>query len=105
VVDRLRNDGHDVLYVAELSPSIPDEEVLQQANAQGALLITADKDFGELVFRQGRVHSGVVLIRLAGLSNSTKAELVAEVCRDRARELLRAFSVVSPGQVRIRRAL
>jgi len=56
VVERLRQDGHDVVYVAELSPSITDEEVLQQANARSAVLLTADKDFGELVFRQ-RVES------------------------------------------------
>jgi predicted nuclease of predicted toxin-antitoxin system len=103
VVERLRQDGHDVVYVAELSPSIPDEEVLQQANARSAVLVTADKDFGELVFRQGLVHSGVVLLRLAGLTNATKAETVAEVCRNRTAELIGAFSVVSPGQVRIRR--
>jgi predicted nuclease of predicted toxin-antitoxin system len=103
VVERLRQDGHDVVYVAELSPSITDEEILQQANARSAVLLTADKDFGELVFRQGLVHSGVVLLRLAGLANVTKAEIVAEVCRDRTAELIGAFSVVSPGQVRIRR--
>ncbi|MBI5629050.1 MAG: DUF5615 family PIN-like protein [Candidatus Rokubacteria bacterium] len=103
VVERLRHDGHEVVYVAELSPSVTDEEVLRQANARRAVLLTADKDFGELVFRQGLVHSGVVLIRLAGLANATKAEIVAEVCRDRTAELVGAFSVVSPGQVRIRR--
>ena len=75
VVERLRQDGHDVVYVAELSPSIPDEEVLQQTNARRAVLVTADKDFGELVFRQGLVHSGVILLRLAGLTNATKAEI------------------------------
>jgi predicted nuclease of predicted toxin-antitoxin system len=52
---RLRNDGHDVLYVAEMSPGIDDEEVLGAANEHDALLPTADKDFGELVFRLGRV--------------------------------------------------
>ncbi|MGH7389044.1 MAG: DUF5615 family PIN-like protein [Candidatus Rokuibacteriota bacterium] len=103
VVERLRHDGHDVVYVAELSPSITDEEVLQQANERRAVLLTADKDFGELVFRQGLVHSGVILLRLAGLANVTKAEIVAEVCRDRSAELIGTFSVVSPGQVRIRR--
>ncbi|MGH7407012.1 MAG: DUF5615 family PIN-like protein, partial [Candidatus Methylomirabilales bacterium] len=56
-------------------------------------MLTADKDFGELVFRQGRAHPGVVLLRLAGLSNVTKAEIVAEVCHERASELLQAFSV------------
>jgi predicted nuclease of predicted toxin-antitoxin system len=49
VVERLRLDGHDVVYVAELSPSVTDEEVLQEANARGAVLLTADKDFGDLV--------------------------------------------------------
>lgn len=103
VVERLRLDGHDVVYVAELSPSVADVAVLQLANARSAVLLTADKDFGELVFRQGLVHSGVVLVRLAGLANATKAEIVAEVCRDRTSELTGAFSVISPGQVRIRR--
>jgi hypothetical protein len=65
--------------------------------------VTADKDFGELVFRQGAVHSGVVLLRLAGLTNATKGEIVAEVCRLRGAELIGSFTVISPGQVRIRR--
>ena len=76
---------------------------LRQANARNAVLLTTDKDFGDLVFRQGLAHYGVVLLRLAGLANATKAEIVAEVCRDRTAELVRSFSVVSPGQVRIRR--
>lgn len=104
VVERLRQEGHDVVYVAELAPSITDGEVLQQANERGALLLTADKDFGELVFRQGRVHAGVVLVRLAGLSAAGKADTVARVFQDRAAELVGAFSVISPGIVRIRRA-
>lgn len=103
IVERLRADGHDVLYVADLLPGVPDDEVLNQANARDAVLLTADKDFGELIFRQGRVHGGVLLLRLAGLTNVTKAMLVAEVCRERAAELVGAFSVVAPGQVRIRR--
>jgi predicted nuclease of predicted toxin-antitoxin system len=103
VVDRLRLDAHEVVYVAELTPSVVDDEVLQQANARGSVLVTGDKDFGELVFRQGLVHSGVVLLRLAGLANATKAEIVADVCRRHAAELIGAFTVITPGQVRIRR--
>jgi predicted nuclease of predicted toxin-antitoxin system len=84
-------------------PSIADEEVLQQANALGAVLLTADKDFGELVFRQSSYTPGWSCFALRGLANATKAEIVGEVCRDRAAELVDAFSVVAPGQVRIRR--
>ncbi|HEV8614832.1 MAG TPA: DUF5615 family PIN-like protein [Methylomirabilota bacterium] len=60
VVERLREDSHDVVYVAELAPSITDDEVLRSANDRSAVLVTADK-FGELVFRQGAIHSGVEL--------------------------------------------
>lgn len=104
IVDRLRQEGHDTLYVAELSPSITDDEVLQQANSRGALLITLDKDFGELVYRQGRIHAGVILLRLAGLASASKAETAAKVLQDHANELVGAFTVVSPGSVRIRHA-
>jgi predicted nuclease of predicted toxin-antitoxin system len=102
-VDRLRADGHDTVYVAELSPSITDDEVLDEANARAALLLTGDKDFGELVYRLGRVHGGVVLIRLAGLATAAKADAVTAVLRDHAAELPGAFCVISPGVVRIRR--
>jgi predicted nuclease of predicted toxin-antitoxin system len=103
IVDRLRHDGHDVVYVAELSPSISDDEVLEEANRQNALLVTADKDFGELVFRQHRVHGGVILIRIFGASASLKADIVGETFSNRAAEMAGAFTVISPGMVRIRR--
>ena len=102
-VERLRQEGNDVLYIAEMEPGISDDVVLARANERNALLVTADKDFGELVFRQNLVNNGVVLLRLAGLSSETKAEIVADVLRDRAAELPQAFSVISPGMVRIRR--
>ncbi|MFO0849643.1 MAG: DUF5615 family PIN-like protein [Gemmataceae bacterium] len=105
IVARLRTDGHDVVYVAELAPSITDDAVLDEANVRTALLVTGDKDFGELVYRLGRVHGGVVLARLAGLSAAAKAEIVARVLRDHEAELPGAFSVITPGAVRIRRPL
>ena len=71
--------SHDVTYVPELAPSITDDEVLREANRRSAVLVTADKDFGELLFRQGVIHSRVVLLRLAGLANQAKSKIVAEV--------------------------
>ncbi len=103
IVERLRQDGHDVTYIAELAPSISDEQVLQEANARNAVLLTEDKDFGELVYRLGRVHAGIVLIRLAGLPAAVKADTVAKLLQDHAAELQGAFSVISPGAVRIRK--
>mgnify|MGYP003976285159 CR=1 FL=1 len=54
IVDNLRDKGYDMICVAELAPSIPDDEVLDLANEKSAILLTNDKDFGELVFRQRR---------------------------------------------------
>ena len=102
IVDRLRQDGHSVWYVAEMEPGISDDEVLDLANKETAILLTADKDFGELIFRQGRVSAGVILLRLAGLSQESKKEAVASVIRDHADELQQAFVVITPGVVRIR---
>lgn len=103
IVERLRKDGHVVLYVIEMEPSISDDEVIRQANQESALLLTADKDFGELTFRQGRIIYGVVLIRLAGLSPQRKAEVVAVAIQEHADELAQNFAVITPGAVRIRR--
>lgn len=103
IVERLRADTHSVLSVAELDPGTDDEVVLHRANQSGALLVTADRDFGEIVFRVGRLHAGVVLIRLAGLSPVAKAAIVSCVFANRGDELLSAFSVISAGRVRIRR--
>ena len=48
IVERLRQEGHHVVYIAEVEPGITDEVVLDRANEINALLITLDKDFGEL---------------------------------------------------------
>jgi predicted nuclease of predicted toxin-antitoxin system len=102
IVERLRSEGHEVLYVAELDPGIGDELVLEMAGAAGALLLTADKDFGELVFRQKRASNGVCLFRLAGLDPLKKAEIVSAAIREHGHQMARAFTVVSSTSVRIR---
>jgi predicted nuclease of predicted toxin-antitoxin system len=102
IVERLRQDGHHVAYVPEMVPGISDDAVLQGANEKQALLLTADKDFGELIFRQGKMAAGVVLIRLAGLSPTTKAEIVAQAILEHGGALFGSFCVIAPGSLRIR---
>lgn len=102
IVEALRAAGFDVAYAAEIDPSAADDEVLGKAAAEGRVLLTTDKDFGELVYRLGKASKGVVLIRLAGLSSTLKARLVLEAVSERADELPGAFSVLSPGLLRIR---
>jgi predicted nuclease of predicted toxin-antitoxin system len=105
IVSRLRADAHDVTYVAELAPGATDSAVLELAASDERLLFTADKDFGELVFRQRRAVRGVLPVRLPGVASSTKSEAVASALAEHGDEMANAFSVVSPGLVRIRRAV
>ncbi len=99
---RLRIEDHIVWYVVEMEPGVSDDVVLDLANREGALLLTADKDFGELVFRLGRVASGVILVRLAGLPNSRKATIISEAIAKHSDELPGAFTVITPTTVGIR---
>lgn len=103
IADRLRSEGHDIVAIAELSPSITDEVVLRRALELRAILITADKDFGELVFRLGRMHAGIILLRLPGLPDAAKALRLSDVLRDREPELDGAFTVITARLARVRR--
>ncbi len=102
IVRRLRMLGYQVAYVAEMEPGIPDDEVLTKARALGAVLLTSDKDFGELVYRRGQASGGVVLLRLAGLPPGERAELVAKTLDTYSSELEGAFSVLTSRSLRVR---
>jgi predicted nuclease of predicted toxin-antitoxin system len=103
IVERLRQKGHSVWYVAEMDPGISDKDVLNVANHEQAILLTADKDFGELVYRQRLINPGVILVRLAGLLSGAKAEIVAKAISSHAEEFTRGFAVITRAAVRIRR--
>ncbi len=105
IVDRLRQEGHQVWYVVEMEPGIADNEVLALANQEGTILITAYKDFGELVFRLRYLTTGVILMRLSGLSVSAKSDILAMMIQEHESELFSAFTVVSPTSIRIRKLL
>ncbi len=89
--------------MAELDPGISDEKILKRANQNNALLLTTDKDFGELIFCQNRIFTGVLFIRLTGLSLAGKARIVSSIIHDHSIGLSQSFTVVSPGRVRIRK--
>ena len=87
VVARLRGEGHDVAYVPEASAGIGDDEVLARANAEGRVLLTEDKDCGDLAFFYGNRSLGVVLLRAHGADVEAKASLAADVLETHEDEL------------------
>jgi predicted nuclease of predicted toxin-antitoxin system len=98
----LRDAGHAVLYVAETSPGIEDAEVLSIARSEQALLLTADKDFGELVFRNREPHCGVLLIRSPQDDPDENAANTMAAIQQREQELVNRFSVLVGRALRIR---
>ncbi|PWB54030.1 MAG: hypothetical protein C3F06_05415 [Candidatus Methanoperedenaceae archaeon] len=68
--------GYDVIFVGDWKPSASDEEVLDKANKEGRVLITDDKDFGELVFRLEKPSSGVILIRASTTNSAIRMHLL-----------------------------
>jgi predicted nuclease of predicted toxin-antitoxin system len=105
IIKALRSNNFDVRSIFEESPAVDDEVVLQQANDDKRILLTIDKDFGELVFRLRLVHCGVILIRLEGSSTSEKCEIVLRAIQNYGSELTEAFTVIQSGLVRIRKRL
>jgi predicted nuclease of predicted toxin-antitoxin system len=103
IVDILRNAGLDVLYILEINQGTDDDFILTIANSEQRILLTQDKDFGELVFRLERAHHGVILIRLEGFAPDLKAQIVLNAVITHKDELINAFTVIQPNAIRIRK--
>ncbi len=99
----LTEHGHDATRVARDYPAgIPDERVLAIARAEGRILITNDKDFGELVFRRGLPHAGVILFRFPlDATAQEKITALQRLLASHPTELDR-FVVLTPQGVRVR---
>ena len=102
VVHTLRDSGHDVACVGEVAPGASDDEVLRLANDESRLLLTNDKDFGELVYREGRVATGIFLMRFSAQDGVERARLLAEIMPELGERLNGLFATVSEGLARLR---
>jgi predicted nuclease of predicted toxin-antitoxin system len=103
VIRKLRNAGFEVFSISENLASIKDNEVIAVANEQNALLITEDKDFGELVFRLRLPNRGVLLIRLSDdLPREVASDRILDVILKYNETLFDSFSVLDNTNIRIR---
>ena len=101
----LRETGHDVKGIRELNPSMSDRDILRLAGSEKRLVITMDKDFGELIYNSGLAHGGVLLLRLEGDNSEKKVEAVRKIMETYSDRLMNAFSVYKNGRLRIRHGL
>jgi predicted nuclease of predicted toxin-antitoxin system len=101
VIRALREAGHDVLAIAEIAKGASDEQVLQRAFAERRILVTEDRDFGELVYARSLPSAGVILVRFDTRARHARSATVAEAVSKLGPRLSGAFTVIEAGRVRV----
>jgi predicted nuclease of predicted toxin-antitoxin system len=108
VVACLRAEDHDAVAVVEVMPEADDEEILDRAVSEGRIVVTADKqhpkdkDFGEMVFRRGLAHRGVVLLRLRDERAENKVRMMKVVLAQVGERLPSRYVVATESGIRVR---
>jgi predicted nuclease of predicted toxin-antitoxin system len=104
IVDHLRQDGHDVVWIGHLMPSAEDRAVLEFANAEGRMLMSEDRDFGELIFSDGMAAVAIISLRVSefDLEPDAMGQFAAEKIKELSSSLLGQFTVIEPDGVRQR---
>ena len=102
-VKRLRSAGHDVSAVIRDTPGAADDDIMSRAAQQGRIVLTFDRDFGELIFRPKLpVPPGVVYFRFDPLTPEQPADYLLRLLATSELSLEGRFTVVEIGQVRQR---
>ena len=83
IVIGVRSAGHDVVSITETMSGVDDEKVIELARSERRLLLTEDKDFGQLVFAATKENSGVIPIRYPTFARSTLTAAVTKLLADR----------------------
>jgi predicted nuclease of predicted toxin-antitoxin system len=96
---RLQAAGHDVIWANDWPKDPGDEEILAAAASEERILVTLDKDFGELAIVHGRPHAGI--LRLVNLSTAMQASVSARVLADHG-ERLSAGAIITAEATRLR---
>lgn len=99
----LRGQKHEVFSVYEEARGMEDDEVIAKAFAEDWIVITNDKDFGEKVYRERRLHKGIVLLRLEDERSANKIVTLRRLLEYYADQLTNQFVVVTERQVRFAR--
>ncbi len=101
VANWLRGENHEVFSVFDQARGISDDEVLTKASDENWILITNDKDFGEMVFRERRVHHEIIFLRLDDERAANKIKVLEQLLKNYVEKLPEKFVTVTETKVRI----
>ncbi len=103
VADWLREQQHDVFSVFDEARGMDDDTILEMAYSENWILITADKDFGEKVYREGRSHRGIIFVRVDDQRAIAKITIIKALLENYADQLADRFVVATETRVRFAR--
>jgi predicted nuclease of predicted toxin-antitoxin system len=100
IVDFLLQNGYDVKWIPDYDCEITDDQLLKIAKKENRILITNDKDFGELVFLQKKHSAGLILIRVKEQKTSIKLKLFKKLLMNYSEKILNHFVVITETKFR-----
>jgi predicted nuclease of predicted toxin-antitoxin system len=99
----LESMGHDVVSIYDEAPRLPDEDILAFAVRNDRVVITSDKDFGDIVYRESQQHRGIIFLRLADNTVAAKVAALDRFFQQPPEDISRCFVVVTERGIRVGR--
>src|SRR5258708_6648609 len=101
VAQWLRERNHEVFSVSDEAPGLKDQDILAKAVQENWIVITNDKDFGDLVFRDGLPHRGIIVLRLDNERLPHKIAALERLLDSHGEDLIGHFTVVRESLIRV----
>jgi predicted nuclease of predicted toxin-antitoxin system len=105
VEEYLQEQGYDAKAVRAIDIRMSDHAIIRLAASEDRMVITMDKDFGELVYHSGLKHCGVLLLRLEGATGSEKLKVVSNILKKHSEQIKNHFCVYQNNRFRIRKIM
>ena len=99
----LMEEGYDTKAVRDIDPCMEDEDIIRIAALENRMVVTMDKDFGELVYHSLMKHCGVLLLRLEDAAGPEKLQVFKYIIKNYSSQIKDNFCVFQNNRFRIKK--
>ncbi|MDU9050012.1 MAG: DUF5615 family PIN-like protein [Candidatus Electrothrix sp. Rat3] len=103
IEEYLQEEGYDTKAVRDVDPCMEDEEIIRLAHSEKRMVVTMDKDFGELVYHSSMKHCGVLLLRLEDAASHEKLQVIQFIMEHYFDRIRNCFCVFKNDKFRIKK--
>ncbi len=100
LIDFLNEKGFDIKWVTNIDKRMPDDRVCELANSEQRIIITNDKDFGDIVFYQKKIAYGIILLRVKGQKSAEKIVVLDKLLENYQDKIANHFVVLTKTKFR-----